>query len=646
MLKYGTGIGMFGALAPGEAAAEDVSSKNPPSDGFTTESGGLTTQTTSQVDGSSEALIVRDCSPWGVNANEIVLGDIGTSYAVINSADLSSTDLGDYQLVVLPSTQSSSYYDNLTDSAGALDTFVNDGGTLIGHVADSGYPCTTSWNTSFLPDGVDHQTTYLDSLRLVDDSHTRYDGVSDGALDGWNYSSHGYLTDLPSGASTLVTGSSGNPTHVEYSVGDGTVIATMQTLEWPFVSSYGTQDVLYNELEYAADLQGPVELSVDARIVQTVENSRVENPDNSEVIHKYDDETPLIAKKNTVPIIDVSPANSGDSIDPSDLPDPTTITFEIEETDEDVNGRTRTFTNTDDYTDDGTADDVPGLVSRMYDLTDGQFDQNSFDQSIESFMSYSYGDTWADQRIFEALFDNDFDPHPEEMSSRDPYGRSSISGTALVRDDGAVELLSTEQVTAAPMADADSGSTTMTVRDASGGTLSSFTVEDERFFQGGGHPSNVDTDAVTFTLPFPEEAYSVSVDNDGTVSEFTPHSAILFEALSNVPDRAFVKNPDERRAALEDKFDAVENQLENRAFRGCYNKLTKDVRKHVDAWIRAEYETNASEYTKVELLALVDDLIDRVETLRDAAPDKGGGPENGGNGPGKGDRSEKDRGNK
>lgn len=214
-------------------------------------------------DGGESALIVKDCNPWYAAANEYVLAEMGVPYTVINSDMLADEDLDAYTIVVFPSTQSGSYYRRLSNNSEKIERYVENGGTVVGHIGDGGYPCYGGYTGSFLPKGVGHTLQYYDDMSVVDDDHPVLEGISPGALDDWNYSTHGYLTNVP-GDATAVYGVSGDPTarptFVEYGHGSGRVLATTQTMEWPFYSSYyGTRQLLRNEIAYALEGGGPSE---------------------------------------------------------------------------------------------------------------------------------------------------------------------------------------------------------------------------------------------------------------------------------------------------------------------------------------------------------------------------------------------------
>ncbi|QIO24508.1 hypothetical protein [Haloarcula sp. JP-L23] len=63
--------------------------------------------------------------------------------------------------------------------------------------------------------------------------------------------------------------------------------------------------------------------------------------------------------------------------------------------------------------------------------------------------------------------------------------------------------------------------------------------------------------------------------------------------------------------------------------------LENDVRQSIERWLKDDYEAAANEYTKQEMLELVDDMIARLETLAQTSNqgqgrDSGGGQGQGG----------------
>lgn len=202
---------------------------------------------------AASTLLIKDCQPWETRANEIVLDGLGEAFDTIGSRAVNDIDLSRYETVIIPSSQTVTYYDRLAAESTTFDSFVSEGGTLVAHVTDSGWPCSTQAAMSFLPRGVGKRNATADYLDRADSDHPVFDGLSDNALDNWDSSTHGYLTDLPDDATVAVgiNGDRSRATYAEYEHGSGKVLATMQTLEWPWNSGSGTKEVLRNELEYA-----------------------------------------------------------------------------------------------------------------------------------------------------------------------------------------------------------------------------------------------------------------------------------------------------------------------------------------------------------------------------------------------------------
>lgn len=236
-------------------------------------------QSVKPTDYGSDFLLVKDCNPWFEPANERALAELDQSYGIVNSDGFADRDLAPYHTIIIPSTQTQAYYDNLVQASDKLTQFVSDGGRLIAHVTDFGYPCTTQWSTPFLPQDVTKENTFEDDLTLVEGEHPIYDGIQGADLDGWFYSTHGYLADIPDDRNVLVTVAGTDeqqPTYVVYSHGDGIVLATMQTVEWPWglgsdnvPDVEAAKDLLRNELKYALE-QRRTEVSTDIDVLSFI----------------------------------------------------------------------------------------------------------------------------------------------------------------------------------------------------------------------------------------------------------------------------------------------------------------------------------------------------------------------------------------
>ncbi len=212
--------------------------------------------------GGETVLLIQDVVPWGAapgqdagGADTTELIAQGKNWCMITSSLIDTTTLSGFQAIVIASAQTSNFYSNLFPG-GTIDsnisTWVSNGGVLSAHLADgaAGPGAGGAWGTATFVGGVQH-TFYLSNDDDIADASDPL--IADGLacpsgncgvivdtgtytdLDGWGYSSHGYFTNLPAGATVVLTEhATGNPVTVEYSYGSGRVIATLTTIEWRY----------------------------------------------------------------------------------------------------------------------------------------------------------------------------------------------------------------------------------------------------------------------------------------------------------------------------------------------------------------------------------------------------------------------------
>ena len=228
--------------------------------------------------GSTLFLIIKDYNPWEVPANEWVLQEKGQSYDVINTSMIADWDFEAHgnKIIIIASDQGYSSYDNLIANRQKLADFVNNGGILLAHCCDAAWHTEgKAWYSSFLPGGVLHEINYDQTLEIMEPTHPLVEGITDEQLDWWNYSTHGYFTNLPPNTKVIIE-DSGKPTYIEYKYGRGTVLSTMQTIEWPFQGWVGTRQLLRNEIDYALSLLEIVLPGQDVRVTETIPATNVE----------------------------------------------------------------------------------------------------------------------------------------------------------------------------------------------------------------------------------------------------------------------------------------------------------------------------------------------------------------------------------
>lgn len=201
----------------------------------------------------AEALLIQDVYPWGVNSDVTALNDTGITHDVVNSANLANTALNQYKFVMYASDQPTTYYANIAASIGKIESYVNGGGLLLAHSCDYGWNGGVWSGYKILPGSVaiTHAISPSQDVRINDTTHCVVQGLNDSYFQNWNYSTHGYFTNLLQNTKIVLSsyGDPTLPTYIEYSFGSGLVRATMQTAEWGY--QRGRSQFLLNELTCA-----------------------------------------------------------------------------------------------------------------------------------------------------------------------------------------------------------------------------------------------------------------------------------------------------------------------------------------------------------------------------------------------------------
>ena len=213
------------------------------------------------------ALLVQDILPWNMNSNAQTLTDIGISFDQISASQLATTDLSAYKFVVFASVQDQPFYDNVAANFSEVNNYVQNGGILIAHSALWGWPGNGTWDApNYLPGGVGRVEEYSNSVEITDPSSPivsgPYGSLSQADFQSWNYSTHGYFTNLVAGTNVALDLNDPNkPIYIDYNWGAGEVRATMMTVEWGENDPNNTR-YIFRENEFYAGENIPVTPSV------------------------------------------------------------------------------------------------------------------------------------------------------------------------------------------------------------------------------------------------------------------------------------------------------------------------------------------------------------------------------------------------
>jgi hypothetical protein len=191
----------------------------------------------------------RDGNPWGTTSNEDAMNTVGIPFDSYTSADFGTVVLTDYKKVVIGSAQPNSFYQALANERARFENWLLLGGVFEMHMAAY---TSDDWSGLYMPGGFTSEMDLIADVGIVDPGHDIVNVpnvITDDELDGWFYSSHGYVRDIQSTYDVMFTDeASGDAVAVEIIVGRGTVLATMQTLEWAYAAGYSP--VLENYIAY------------------------------------------------------------------------------------------------------------------------------------------------------------------------------------------------------------------------------------------------------------------------------------------------------------------------------------------------------------------------------------------------------------
>ncbi len=198
------------------------------------------------------ALIVQDHNPWSYTSNQQILTNLGVSFDIITPTQFSHmtlSQLNAYHTIIWSSQQ---YYQYQIVSIPVLRAylvaFVAMGGNLVLHVTPWGSGSYDYTGQFLFITPVGHVMYYDDNDHVVGSSPI-LSGVP--ATITGTYASHAYFTNLPPGAKVLVDNSINQPTYFIWTLGKGTLYATMMTLEFAYGNGQGGSLLLQNELYWA-----------------------------------------------------------------------------------------------------------------------------------------------------------------------------------------------------------------------------------------------------------------------------------------------------------------------------------------------------------------------------------------------------------
>lgn len=194
------------------------------------------------------ALVLRSNVPWDAGTIwEEALSSQGFAVQTYSSEALGRLNLDAFHVVVVASDQSPSFYSFLNAYMARLDAWVRNGGVLLFNGAVDGWH-SDGGRWDWAPGGTKQVVVYKEYNYNRQPDHPLMAGIRS-VIYGF-YASHGYLYNLPAGA-TVLADDGGYPTLAVYKLGSGTVVIGTTTVEYAVTHSQGYAPLLWNMVRFA-----------------------------------------------------------------------------------------------------------------------------------------------------------------------------------------------------------------------------------------------------------------------------------------------------------------------------------------------------------------------------------------------------------
>jgi len=202
----------------------------------------------SSSDDQADILLIQSSLPWGLDSNEIIIENLNYRYYQINMNEINNVNMDDYQVILIVNDQEQSFYDYYKSNYDFFVNYVRSGGVLLFFACDNGWAEGELKET--LPGGILTESEFECSNIIINNDHPIVSGVLTNnslALTNTdlndNTCSHAYFSNVEEkindqsifNVDIIFKGSDSNmPTLIEYSLGNGKVIASTNAWEWAY----------------------------------------------------------------------------------------------------------------------------------------------------------------------------------------------------------------------------------------------------------------------------------------------------------------------------------------------------------------------------------------------------------------------------
>jgi len=203
---------------------------------------------------SGPVAIFRNNLAWDYNSTEEILKMYSIDYTIYNSSHMGTVNLSQYEKVIIESDQDQLFYDSLGINITWFESYAANGGILEIHACNGTHG--GSWEGLYsMPGGINQSygLTNTISINITDHSILKTPHIiTDEELDNWDASAYGAFTAYSGDTKEiLIDANTLNPVFIESDWENGTILATMQTLEFGY--HFGNSKFLENVILFKPD---------------------------------------------------------------------------------------------------------------------------------------------------------------------------------------------------------------------------------------------------------------------------------------------------------------------------------------------------------------------------------------------------------
>lgn len=125
---------------------------------------------------------------------------------------------------------------------------------------------------------------------------------------------------------------------------------------------------------------------------------------------------------------------------------------------------------------------------------------------------------------------------------------------------------------------------------------------------------------ISIEVPFENSVQELEISSRGKVLHLQPHSSLIDQAVSSIPDRGFSDNPIGKRNELKQMALAFSSSFKEKNYQKAFVNLRYTLRPAVESMVIDFANKTALEFSREEVLAVIDSILPKENALKAFVP--------------------------